>query len=154
LVATEVLGLLIAAAVVASPPIEPTSSLTPGVTQDVPLATLCQPGYTAQPGVRHVGHKLKEEAFARYGIDPKIGGPYEIDHLISLELGGANDIGNLWPQSYVTTPWNAHVKDALEDRLHALVCAGKMPLSEAQHAIASGWIAAYTRFVATQGPMQ
>jgi hypothetical protein len=40
-----------------------------------------------------------------------------VDHLIPLELGGSNDIANLWPQSYVTV-WNAHMKDRLENRLN------------------------------------
>jgi hypothetical protein len=39
------------------------------------------------------------------------------------------------------------MKDCLEDRLHALVCAGQMPLDEAQRAIAEDWIAAYQRYV-------
>jgi 5-methylcytosine-specific restriction endonuclease McrA len=26
-------------------------------------------------------------------------GAYEIDHLISISLGGSNDIKNLWPQT-------------------------------------------------------
>ena len=34
----------------------------------------------------------------------------EIDHLISLELGGANTEDNLWPQPY-DGDWNAHDKD-------------------------------------------
>jgi hypothetical protein len=67
--------------------------------------------------------------------------------LISLELGGSNDIGNLWPQSYRTEPWNAHVKDKLEDRLHMLVCAGKLSLPDAQKAIAGDWISAGKRWV-------
>jgi hypothetical protein len=74
--------------------------------------------------------------------------------VISLELGGSNDIKNPWPQSYRTEPWNAHVKDKLEDRLHALVCAGKMSLPDAQRAISSDWISAYKRWVgssSTQG---
>ena len=44
-------------------------------------------------------------------------------------------------------PWNAHVKDKLEDRLHALVCAGRLPLEQAQREIAADWIAAYEKYV-------
>jgi hypothetical protein len=33
-------------------------------------------------------------------------------------------------------PWNAHVKDKLEDRLHNLVCSGRMRLEDAQRDIA------------------
>jgi len=50
--------------------------------------------------------------------DPKA---YEVDYLITPALGGADDIGNLWPQSYSATIWNARVKDALEDRLQELI---------------------------------
>jgi hypothetical protein len=64
-----------------------------------------------------------------------------VDHLISLELGGADVAENLWPQSYDTVTWNAHTKDKLEDRLHALVCAGRLPLEQAQRDIATDWIA-------------
>ena len=83
--------------------------------------------------------------FKEYGVNRR-SGKFEIDHLISLELGGANDIHNLWPQSYTTMPMNAHVKDALEDRLHVLVCTGKVPLVQAQHDIATDWIAANAKY--------
>ena len=69
-----------------------------------------------------------------------------MDHLISLELGGSNSLKNLWPESYQGA-WNAHVKDRLENRLHALVCAGQLDLKTAQHAIATNWIAAYQQYL-------
>lgn len=135
----------------AVPPDRPDPHLTPGVadpavTQANIDATICVHGYTAR--VRNVPESVKRAVFAEYGIDPHgPGAPFEIDHLISLELGGANVVPNLWPQSYVTQPWNAHLKDRLENRLHALVCARKLPLAEAQRAIASDWEAAYKRYV-------
>jgi hypothetical protein len=61
---------------------------------------------------------------------------------VSLELGGANDIANLWPQPY-GGPWGAEAKDRLENRLHRLVCSGELDLAAAQHEIATDWIAAY-----------
>src|SRR6202047_21312 len=88
---------------------------------------------------------MKREVYREYGITSHGPGDYEVDHLISLELGGSNSIKNLWPQSYVTKPWNAHVKDALENRLHAMVCAGKMSLKDAQMQISGDWIACYKR---------
>ncbi len=39
------------------------------------------------------------------------------------------------------------MKDKLEDRLHALVCAGKVPLAVAQREIATDWIAAYQKYL-------
>jgi hypothetical protein len=41
-------------------------------------------------------------------------------------------------------PW-AIAKDALERKLHRLVCAGELDLKTAQHAIASNWIEAYKK---------
>ncbi len=143
------IALLLAAALAASPPLEPNPALTPGaVNPAATLQVICIRGYTSRPGVRHVTPAAKRAAFARYGVDRAIGGPYEIDHLVSLELGGSNEAANLWPESYVTSPWNAHVKDALENRLHALVCAGRLPLAQAQREIAADWIAAFRRYVA------
>jgi hypothetical protein len=69
----------------------------------------------------------------------------EVDHLISLELGGSNRPANLWPEPYDIV-WNAKVKDKLENRLHKMVCAGEIDLSTAQKAIAKDWIAAYQQY--------
>lgn len=119
----------------------PDKSLTPGATLPVSLAALCTTGYTAT--VRHVPASVKRAVYAEYGIAVRRPGQYEVDHLVSLELGGSNEIANLWPQSYVTKPWNAHVKDKLENRLHTLVCAGTIALASAQRAIAADWITQY-----------
>jgi hypothetical protein len=69
---------------------------------------------------------------------------YEIDHLISLELGGADDVRNLWPEPYTPRP-GAHEKDSVENYLHAQVCNGKMDLAEAQRAIVANWLDIYVR---------
>jgi hypothetical protein len=94
--------------------------------------------------VRHTSGRVKADVYRTYGIDPHAG-HYEIDHLVSLELGGADVRENLWPQSYDTEPWNATVKDRLENFLHAEICAGRLRLEEAQREIATDWIAAYQR---------
>lgn len=142
--------MLIALAMAASmvSPTLPLAEKTPGVVDPAKtLAVICVRGYTAQAGVRHVTDATKRAVFAEYHVDPKVGGPYEIDHLISLEIGGSNDIRNLWPQSYTSTPWNAHLKDVLENKLHALACTGKITLAEAQTAISADWTVAYVKFV-------
>jgi len=95
---------------------------------------------------------LRRRVFQVYGIanaDPRA---YEVDYLITPALGGADDIRNLWPQSYVSTVWNARVKDALEDRLRDLVCQGQLDLADAQRDISTDWIAAYKKYFQTNQP--
>src|SRR4029077_8713290 len=62
---------------------------------------------------RHVTAAMKQQAFDNYGYSaynaprwvPAGLRTCEIDHLISRELGGADEISNLWPQAYGTSPW-------------------------------------------------
>lgn len=129
-------------------PIAPDPVRTPGDVLTTDPAIICTPGYTQT--VRNVPQSLKEQVYREYGIKSREKGEYEIDHLISLELGGSNSVRNLWPESYQTQPLNAHVKDQLENRLHDLACSGKITFQEAQQAIARDWQAAYVRYV---GPL-
>jgi hypothetical protein len=122
----------------------PDPALTPGAVMTTDAAAACTPGYSKS--VRHVSGKVKAQVYAEYGIVSHRSGEYEVDHLISLELGGSNDIKNLWP-GYQSEPWNAHVKDKVEDRLHHLVCTGRMRIEDAQQEIASDWVAAYLRWI-------
>lgn len=130
----------------ATVPERPDPKLTPGaiMSPQPSLKKLCTPGYSAT--VRNVPESEKNAVFKEYGIDRK-SGRFEVDHLISLELGGSNDIKNLWPQSYTTKPVNATVKDGLENRLHWLVCHADLPVATAQKAIAGDWTVAYKRYV-------
>jgi hypothetical protein len=126
----------------------PDPRLSPGDVLTTDTKTICMPGYTKT--VRNVPQSLKNQVYREYGIFSHKPGEFEIDHIISLELGGSNSIRNLFPQSYVTQPLNAHVKDRLENKLHALVCSGQLPIQEAQKAIAENWTAAYVKYV---GPL-
>ena len=141
----------VASADQANAPLLPDSKITPGATLPVTRADICVPGYSKK--VRNVPLDVKKEAYAEYGIATHKPGDYEVDHLISLELGGSNSIKNLWPQSYRTQPWNAHVKDALENELHAEVCDGRLDLATAQHDISTDWIAAYKKYFHTNTPL-
>ena len=142
------LSLLLAAPISAGElPIRPDPKLTPGAVLTTDATTVCQPGYAKS--VRHTSGKMKASIYREYGID-RASGHFEVDHLISLELGGADVAENLWPQSYDTMPWNAHVKDKLEDRLHVMVCAGKLSLEQAQRDITTDWIAANEKYVGRQ----
>jgi hypothetical protein len=80
----------------------------------------------------------KDKVFAEYGIAQHPQGSYEIDHLISLELGGSNDLKNLWAEAATPKP-GFHEKDSVENFLHDQVCSGKMALKQAQTAIATNW---------------
>lgn len=135
----------------ANAPLLPDPKLTPGATLPVTTGDICVSGYSQK--VRNVPVSVKQQAYAEYGITSHKPGEYEVDHLISLELGGSNSLKNLWPQSYLTQPWNAHVKDALENELHAEVCSGKIDLPTAQHDIATDWIAAYKKYFHTTMPL-
>lgn len=128
----------------ASDPILPNQHITPGeVDASAGLEKICTVGYTKT--VRNVSESKKDHVYELYGIQ-RVPGQYEVDHLISLQLGGTNSMRNLWPQSYFGEPWNAHVKDGLENELNRLVCDGKIPLEIAQNAIATDWIAAYCTY--------
>ena len=129
-------------------PLVPDPLKTPGDVLTSDSGKVCVPGYTKT--VRNVPQALKEQVYRSYGITSRQSGEYEIDHLISLELGGSNSARNLWPESYKTMPLNAHVKDALENRLHTLACSGKITLEQAQQAIARDWQAAYVKYL---GPL-
>ncbi|MEO5925240.1 MAG: zf-HC2 domain-containing protein [Bryobacteraceae bacterium] len=128
----------------------PDPALTPGATLPISQAEVCQmPANTARVIPASVGRQV----FDHYGIDRPRPRDYELDHLIAPELGGADDPRNYWPQPYGVSDWNAHVKDALEDRLHELVCENKLSLATAQHDISENWILAYKKYFQTQKPI-
>jgi hypothetical protein len=119
----------------------PDSACTPGAI--FPNATkekVCTSGYSSQ--VRDVPESLKEDVYAEYGITSHQPGQYEVDHQISLELGGSNDIANLWPEPAEPRP-GFHEKDKVENYLHGQVCSGAMSLQEAQNMIAHNWLDVY-----------
>lgn len=123
----------------------PDPRLTPGayhpqLTADI----LCARDFSTKT-IRNVSRATKRQVYEAYEMSPQQAPcPCEVDHLISLALGGANDPRNLWPQSY-TVPWNAHLKDRLENRMHREVCSGRISLEDAQREIATDWIGAYER---------
>lgn len=115
----------------------PDPKLTPGDTFPGATASdVCTPGWASEH--RHMTEEMRDRVYAQYG---RTRGPEccEVDHLIPLELGGSNDLKNLWPQPYEPRPGSAE-KDQLENELHGLVCSGKMSLAEAQRCIASNWV--------------
>jgi hypothetical protein len=65
--------------------------------------------------------------YREYGIASHSRGQYEVDHLISLELGGSNALMNLWPEAALPRP-GFHEKDRLENYLHKRICAHTLSL--------------------------
>lgn len=132
----------------------PDLTKTPGVARtDLTKAKICSTKWGKDE--RHVTNAMKQQVFALYGYtgydDPHCvpdahGKTCEIDHLISRELGGADVTENLWPEAYGTTPWNAHLKDKLENRLHKEVCAGHISLTKARDMITHDWRVAYKHY--------
>jgi hypothetical protein len=126
----------------------PDPKYTPGATLTHDPKVVCVKAYAG--GVRNVSESTKKQVLELYGVDLDKSSSVEVDHLISLELGGSNDIKNLWPQPYSPKP-GAHEKDALEDRLHAEVCKGSITLTEAQHMIATNWYIGWKQMTAKAG---
>ena len=122
----------------------PDPRCTPGavdpvrVTQGNLRSTICHPGYTktVRPSASQTDKFKYDVAYPAYGTPESE--KTELDHLVSLELGGANDAANLWPES----PPTPNPKDKVENALHAAVCAGRVTLTAAQDAIASNWLTA------------
>jgi len=124
----------------------PNRNVTYGaVFYDATVEKICTPGYSKS--VRRVSDSTRKVVFMLYKDEDPRKRSYEVDHLISLELGGSNDIVNLWPQRYETYPWSAHAKDKLENKMHKLVCEGKLDLPTAQFEIATDWISAYKKYI-------
>src|SRR5206468_9221451 len=120
----------------------PDPACTPGARfSRVTRAQVCRPGYARS--VRHVSSSTKDAVYRAYGLSEHFNGADgEVDHLVSLELGGSNARANLFPEAATPRP-GSHEKDRLENRLHAEVCAGTITLRRAQRLIATDWVAAY-----------
>jgi hypothetical protein len=123
----------------------PDPRCTPGaIDTSVTAAVLCSGHYSTKsyrPPVYQTSRFKYEVAYPAYGLPS--GAKTELDHLVSLELGGANDAANLWPEP----PPSPNPKDAVENRLHSWVCAAAGPTAEnrlrqAQLAIAGDWTGA------------
>ena len=85
----------------------------------------------------------KDAVYAAYGMTRHFDGRNgEVDHLVSLELGGTNAGANLFPEAASPRP-GSHEKDRLENALHDEVCSGQIRLRSAQRLIAGDWVKAY-----------
>lgn len=129
----------------------PDPGCTPGatyaaVTQATIGSTICVSGWTAtiRPSTSYT-NPLKIRQIAAYGYSDTAPADYEEDHLIPLELGGnPTDPNNLWPEPryVINGAPTASKKDAVENKLKSMVCAGTITLAAARTAIARDWTTA------------
>jgi hypothetical protein len=71
----------------------------------------------------------------------------QIDHIVPVRVGGSNNIANLYPEeaAFANGSPGFPVKDRLETRLRALVCARRIGLRSAQRQIAANWEKLYRK---------
>lgn len=143
----------------------PDDKATPGVVALTDQKKICAVKWGKDE--RAVTAKMKAEVYATYGAKPNAGickpvphktkkgkmltpvSGCEVDHRISREIGGADDVRNLWIQPYLTPDQpGAYEKDALENYLHRQVCTAKtMTLDQAQTVLKGDWYAAYRKYM-------
>ncbi len=130
----------------------PDPRLTPGAARAVSASDVCTVSYSDDAQL--LPASIQQRVLQEYGMAGAQAQGYELDYLISPQLGGTDDIRNLWPEPESSTAWNAGAKDALESRLHQLVCQGKINVATAQRDLATDWISAYKRYFHTDRPIE
>jgi hypothetical protein len=112
-------------------------SLTPvGADEAVDRARICRVGFAraGRPSEAE-WQRLKAAAMARAGLPWSERNNFELDHRVSLCLGGASTLDNLALQ-----PWaEARLKDHLEAVVCRAVCEGTMELYWAQKMMYNNW---------------
>ncbi len=128
----------------------PIAALTPGAVSSLTEMELCAGGRPS----RLVTAESRQRVLRDYRMENVSDRVYELDALITPELGGTTEAANLWPQRYASPVWNARVKDELERLLPGLVCSNRLDLAQAQREIATDWVAAYKRYFKSDVPLQ
>jgi len=135
------------------PQIYPNSQMTPGkpdpsVTQSNISKNICNKGWSTDSvrPAESITNKIKTQTMAAYGFTDAAN-HYELDHLISLQVGGCPDcVENLWPEAYgdqkhpmtqvQRAAWNKQnpestevlagslEKDVVENHVHDEICFG------------------------------
>jgi hypothetical protein len=90
---------------------------------------------------------MEEKVFKRYRLPWSRRAEFKIDHLIPVELGGADTIDNLWPQRIKARPYGTERKELLAQVLLQKIRAGKMTVAQAQEEISRDWIDAFVDHV-------
>jgi hypothetical protein len=128
----------------------PDPTCTPGaINPTLTIAIIDDPHFrTACVRNQLTSEDQKKDTYAWYSVARPISNTgqeqvCELDHLIPLYFGGADDLANIWPQCGpdATTLNNRYFKqkDRVELYLGKMVRAGKISLGDAQRGIASDW---------------
>ncbi len=119
-------------------------ALNPDVSQSTIQQTICVKGYssTVRPSTSYT-NPIKFRLMRQEGIPESDKSEWALDHRIPISLGGhPRALSNL---QLLTATENSR-KARIEAKLLCYVCAGQMPLAQAQQEIAAGWQAAYIRY--------
>ena len=122
------LGLFLTAGANGQEPLLPNPKLTPG---RVAQSDKDKGGVTIA---------MEQKVFARYRLPWSRRPQFKIDHLIPRELGGADTLDNLWPQSVRAKPYGADRKELLTEVLLARIAKRQITLAQAQEQIRKDWI--------------
>ncbi len=132
----------------------PDKQLTPGAIRTTNVSEICSHGTRE---LRNWSREREDHILERYawqhdnGESKALqqskssthGRAFQIDHLIPLGIGGADDDNNLWPQPYP----DAEAKDKLEWRMRDLVCKHNYDVRALQNEIKEDWVQAYRKYV-------
>jgi hypothetical protein len=126
--------------------IVPDPTLTPGAVRTVDVGEICATGTRE---LRHWTRERDDRIMVEYGLPTGPHPNHEVDHLIPLGIGGADNDKNLWaePRRSIEKEWPAEKKDELESRLRELVCNRQLDVREAQQAIRDDWTEAYAKYM-------
>ena len=128
----------------------PDPKCTPGaINPTLKLSVLKHPHFSTKcERDKATSASRKQITYDWYGVDKPANNKgkkmvCELDHLISIEIGGADTIDNIWPQCgpsrVVLKNRYFKQKDMVEDYLAAQVRAGTMQLDDVQAGIAKNW---------------
>lgn len=121
----------------------PDAKLTPGVVATTDLTAVCRLGKKVKGAFLLQNPQISAAdsaaIYAEYAIPTAKIPRYGLDFLVPLQLGGANVRANIWPVS-TAHGVGFHEKEVLNIRLHVLVCQRRMPLDQAQQAVAADWV--------------
>lgn len=104
-------------------------------------------GLTYSKQHRQTSQALKEEVYKNAGVSyPQPIGKYEVDHIVPLCLGGADELQNLQLQPAEPIP-GFHQKDVVEAWACRSLCNGGIDIQTAQNIFTSdGWLFIYNGF--------